>query len=47
MSKNELVEKSFQIAKERYAAIGVDVDKALASLQKSQSPFIAGKQMTL
>jgi L-rhamnose isomerase len=34
MSKNELVEKSFQIAKERYAAIGVDVDKALASLQK-------------
>jgi len=31
--KNELVNKSYEIAKERYAALGVDVDKALAKLQ--------------
>ncbi|GAB6010550.1 L-rhamnose isomerase [Viscerimonas tarda] len=34
MSKSELVQKSYEIAKERYAAIGVDVDAALEKLQK-------------
>lgn len=34
MTKNELVQKSFEIAKERYAAVGVDVEKALKNLQK-------------
>jgi L-rhamnose isomerase len=31
--KKELIQKSYEIAKERYAAAGVDVDKALAELQ--------------
>ncbi|NDW09001.1 L-rhamnose isomerase [Dysgonomonas sp. 520] len=34
MKKSELVQKSYEIAKERYAAVGVDVDAALARLQK-------------
>jgi len=34
MSKNTLVQKSYEIAKERYAAIGVDVETALAKLEK-------------
>ena len=34
MKKNELVQKSYDIAKERYSAIGVDVDSVLAKLQK-------------
>ncbi|MDR3246653.1 MAG: L-rhamnose isomerase [Prevotellaceae bacterium] len=32
--KKELVEKSYEIAKERYEAVGVDVDNALNVLQK-------------
>jgi L-rhamnose isomerase len=32
--KKELVEKSYEIAKERYEAVGVDVDSALNVLQK-------------
>ncbi|MDU1892170.1 MAG: L-rhamnose isomerase [Dysgonomonas sp.] len=36
MSKKQLVEKSYEIAKERYAAIGVDVDATLEKLQKIQ-----------
>ena len=32
--KNELINKSFEIAKERYAAVGVDVEKAMDVLQK-------------
>jgi len=34
MKKNELVQKSYEIAKERYADMGVDVDTALAKLEK-------------
>jgi L-rhamnose isomerase len=33
MKKNELIQKSYEIAKERFAAIGVDVDAALNKLQ--------------
>jgi L-rhamnose isomerase len=33
MRKNELVQKSYEIAKERYVAVGVDTDKALEKLQ--------------
>lgn len=36
MKKRELVQKSYEIAKERYAAIGVDVDATLDKLQKIQ-----------
>lgn len=32
--KKELVQKSYEIAKERYAAVGVDVDAALKNLDK-------------
>ena len=34
--KKELVEKAYEIAKERYAAIGVDTDAALETLQNVQ-----------
>jgi L-rhamnose isomerase len=34
MSKNELIQKAYAIAKEQYASIGVDTDKALTQLEK-------------
>ena len=34
MAKSEQIQKSYEIAKERYAALGVDTEKALADLQK-------------
>ena len=34
--KKELIEKAYEIAKERYAAIGVDTDVAMDALQKIQ-----------
>jgi len=34
MKKNELVQKSYEIAQERYSAIGVNTEKALDELQK-------------
>ena len=34
--KAELIEKSYAVAKERYAAIGVDTDAVLDQLQKQQ-----------
>ena len=34
MKKEELVQKAYEVARERYAAIGVNVDEALAKLQK-------------
>ena len=34
--KEELILQSYQIAKERYAAVGVDTDKAIAELEKTQ-----------
>jgi L-rhamnose isomerase len=36
MKKNELVQKAYEIAKERYSAIGVDVDATLEKLQTLQ-----------
>jgi L-rhamnose isomerase len=33
--KNELIEKAYAVAKERYAAIGVDTDKAIETLKKT------------
>jgi L-rhamnose isomerase len=36
MKKNKLVQEAYEIAKERYAAIGVDVDATLEKLQKLQ-----------
>ena len=34
--KAELIEKAYAVAKERYAAIGVDTDKAIEELEKQQ-----------
>ena len=34
--KKELIEKAYEIAKERYAAIGIDTDAAMETLQKIQ-----------
>ena len=34
--KQELIEKAYEIAKERYAALGVDTDAAMDTLQKIQ-----------
>ena len=34
--KKELIEKAYEIAKERYAALGVDTDAAMEALQKIQ-----------
>ena len=34
--KRELIEKAYEIAKERYAAIGVDTEAAMEALQKIQ-----------
>lgn len=34
MNKQELVQKSYEIARERYAALGVDTEKALAQLRQ-------------
>ncbi|WP_029905151.1 L-rhamnose isomerase [Prevotella sp. 10(H)] len=36
MKKSELVQKSYEIAKERYAAVGVDVEATLEKLQQIQ-----------
>lgn len=36
MGKSELVKKAFEVAAERYAAVGVDVQKAMDQLQKVQ-----------
>ena len=34
--KAELIEKAYAVAKERYAAIGVDTDKVIEQLEKQQ-----------
>lgn len=34
MKKNEIVQKSYEIAKERYAAVGVNIDEALEKIQR-------------
>ena len=41
--KSELVEKAYAVAKERYAAIGVDTDKVIAQLEKHLFHCIAGR----
>lgn len=33
--KEELIKKAYEVAKERYAAIGVDTDAAIAQLEKT------------
>ena len=40
--KEELIVKAYEVAKERYAAIGMDTDKAMDALQ---NPCIAGRLM--
>ena len=38
--------KAYEFAKERYAAIGVDTDKAIETLEKTPSPCTAGRPTT-
>ena len=41
--KEELINKAYEIAKERYAAVGVDTEKVMETI--SICHCIAGKQM--
>lgn len=43
--KEELIQRAYELAKERYAAIGVDVEKAMDALQRFPSPCTVGRQM--
>ena len=43
--KEELINKAYEIAKERYAALGLDVEKVMEQLQKCLSPCIVGRPM--
>lgn len=43
--KEELINKAYEIAKERYAAVGVDTEKVMETMQNSICHCIAGKQM--
>ena len=36
MLKEETIRKAYEIARERYAELGIDTDKALDTLQKVQ-----------
>ena len=47
MSKSELVKKAYEIAKEQYAAIGVDVDAAIAKMKDVTFRYTVGKPMML
>lgn len=44
--KEELILKAYEVAKERYTAIGVDVDKAMEALQKISLSLHCGRPMT-
>ena len=44
--KEALIRKSYDIARERYAAIGVDTDKAIDCSSTHPSAYIAGKPTT-
>ena len=39
------IQSSYTLAKERYAALGVDTEAAMQQLQKSQFPCNAGRVM--
>ena len=43
--KEELINKAYEIAKERYAAVGVDTEKVWKPCRISICHCIAGKQM--
>lgn len=44
--KTESIEKAYAYAKERYAAVGVDTDRAIELLKRTPiSLYIAGKLM--
>ena len=46
MTKDSLIQQAFEVAAERYAAVGVDVRKALEDMKKYPYPCIAGRPMT-
>ena len=45
--KEELIKKAYEVAKERYAAIGVDTDKAIERLVFRQRATILVVHVTL
>lgn len=45
--KEELITKAYEVAKERYAALGIDVEKVMEQLRRLQSPCTAGRPMML
>lgn len=45
--KEELINKAYEIAKERYAAVGVDTEKVMEPCRTSTCHCIAGKQTML
>lgn len=44
MKKEELIQKAYEIAVERYAAVGVDTEQVLKTMQdfSSVTPLLAG-----
>ena len=47
MKKEELIQKAYEIAVERYAAVGVDTEKVLKTMQDFHLSLTAGRLMTL
>lgn len=45
MKKEEMIQKAYEIAVERYAAVGVDTEKVLKPCRTSTCHFIAGRLM--
>lgn len=45
--KEELITKAYEVAKERYAALGVDVEKVMEQLQKVAISMLVGRPMML
>lgn len=43
--KEELIQRAYELAKERYAAIGVDVEKQWMLCKRFPSPCTVGRQM--
>ena len=45
--KEELITKAYEVAKERYAALGVDVEKVMEHSRRWRYPCIVGRPMML
>ena len=43
--KEELITKAYEVAKERYAALGIDVEKVMEQLQKVHRIWLCMKSI--